>query len=632
MHILIFIFSLSISYAIFVGLFLHGILFKKQKLSSCEMITSPLVGEIDPKGRVRGSSVLQYGRVTESRKRWCILNSATLISAILAFANPSPAATRRPLPQGERYSLAFICILLFSLLSVPSVSAEVYEVVDTSLEADSQSIGGTETIITDTEIKDYQETFLKDALPYTPSVILNSAGTLGRAVDFSIRGARSSQNLVLVDGIYVNDPASGGGADLSNFLNADMERIEILPGPQNLSYGPGALGGVVQLIPKRGHGKPSVKALGEGGSFRTKYGTLIAQGEEGALQFSTTLAGFRRGPSSFTNPLHGNRQSDRYRNGTFSSRVGYAITDNWEVEGTLRYLEGKTQFDSLQFVAQENAFLPFKAPNFSTNKTLLASLENKWGNEKWDHSLKATYSHILRKTEMPSFHNQTLGEHPMIIYRADVKINCKNTLTTGFEGGQERAKEAGFHKRNHGGIYVIHLYKLFENTELKGGIRSDQYQSLGNRVTFNIGADQKVASTTTLRASYGTNFKPPVLSDLFQKNLPWQIPNPFLKPEKSRSVEAGLDQTFWEEKVKMNLTGFLTQIEHVVLSRLTSGGKWQRYNGGNRNTKGFEIAFSLSPEKTIELKTAFTFTHSRDLPSNTKSPLIPGFKGAGGIF
>lgn len=528
-----------------------------------------------------------------------------------------------------------IPIYLFSILSllvVPPAFAEVYEVIDTSLEADSQVVGGTETIITDTEIKDYQETFLKDSLPYAPSVILNSAGTLGRTVDFSIRGARSPQNLVLVDGIYVNDPAAGGGVDLSNFLNADMERIEVRPGPQNLSYGPGALGGVVQLIPKRGRGKPSVKALGEGGSFRTRYGTLIAQGEKGPLQFSTTLAGFQRGPSSFTNPLHGNRQSDRYRNGTFSSRVGYAITDNWEVEGTLRYLEGKTQFDSPRFVAQENAFLPFKAPNFSTNKTLLASLESKWGTETWDHSLKATYSHILRKTEMPSFHNQTLGEHPMIIYRSDFKMNCKNTLTAGVEGGQERAKEVGFHKRTHGGIYAIHLYKPFETTELKGGIRSDQYQSLGNRVTFNIGADQKVTPTTILRASFGTNFKPPVLSDLFQKNLPWQIPNPFLKPEKSRSVEAGLDKTFWEEKVKMSVTGFLTQIEHITLSRLVAGGKWQRYNGGHRNTKGIEFAFSLSPEKTIEMKTAFTFTHSRDFPGDAKSPFIPAFKGAGGVL
>ena len=154
---------------------------------------------------------------------------------------------------------------------------------------------------------------------------------------------------------------------------------------------------------------------------------------------------------------------------------------------------------------------------------------------------------------------------------SEVEINSQNTFMGGFDGGQERAHEPSLHKRSHGGIYLIHTFKPFETTALKGGIRVDRYQHLGNRVTFNVGADQKVTSTTTLRASYGTNFKPPALSDLFQKNL-WQIPNPHLKPEKSRSLEAGFDQTFCEDKVKASLTGFLTRIEQITLSRRLPAG------------------------------------------------------------
>ena len=184
-----------------------------------------------------------------------------------------------------------------------------------------------------------------------------------------------------------------------------------------MAYGPGALGGVIQLIPKKGHGKPSVKALGEGGSFRTKYGAITAQGEEGPLQFSATAAGFQRGPSPFTNPIHGNRQSDRYRNGTLSSRVGYALTDNWEIEGLVRYSEGRVQVDDTLFVEKEKARLPFLAKNFSDSQILLSSLENKWGNEGWDHSLKASYSRTRLKSTTPTFHNATIGEHPYIIYR-----------------------------------------------------------------------------------------------------------------------------------------------------------------------------------------------------------------------
>lgn len=523
--------------------------------------------------------------------------------------------------------MRYLYLFGFIFLSHTSLKAdthEVYEVTSTSIPS-AESTGGYETVIKDTEIEEYQEVFLKDALPYAPSILLNSRGTTGRQVDFSIRGARSSQNLVLMDGIMVNDPAFGGSADLSDFLNTDLERIEFLPGPQNLVYGPGALGGVVQLIPKRGQGAASLKAHGEGGSFRTRYGTLTGQGEEGPLQFSVTAAGFGRGPSSFTNQLHGNRQSDRYRNETLSSRVNYALTDNWEIEGLLRFIEGKVQFDDQP---QE---LPTIAKNFTDFKTLLTSLENKWGYECVDHSLKLMYSRFERHTKMPSFHNDSLGEHPLFLYHSDLTLNTQNKLLVGCEGGQERAKAVELHTRSHGGIFLIHTFKPFESTALKGGIRGDHYQSLGSYPTFNVGADQKVTETTTLRTSYGTNFKPPVLSDLYQKNLLWTIPNPFLKPEKSRSFEAGVDQTFCKERAKLSLTGFITRIEKITLSRRISTGKSQRVNGGKRITKGFEIAFSLSPLKTVQITTAFTLTRARDFPEKKKSPLIPSFKGAGGI-
>jgi vitamin B12 transporter len=515
--------------------------------------------------------------------------------------------------------------LFLSTFIIPTlVYAETYEVIDTPLPTPSETVGGHETFIDHKEMETYQETFLKEALTYTPSVMSYSIGPLGRQTDFSIRGARSAQNLVLVDGIYVNDPAAGGGVDLSNFLNADLERIEVLPGPQSLAYGPGALGGVIQLIPKKGQGKPCLKAHAEGGSFRTRYGSLTAQGEEGPLQFSTTVAGFGRGPDAFTNPLHGNRQSDRYRNGTVSSRVGYALTDNWEVEGLIRYGEGKVQFDDVKNK------LPFTAQNFTDTQTTLASLDNKWGDEDWEHSLKATYSRIRSETTMPTYHNATIGEHPALIYRSSYKVNERNTLIGGVEGGQERAQNAHLYKRSHGGVYLIHTYKPFDATLLKGGLRGDSYQSLGNRLTFNVGADQSITSTTLLRASYGTNFKPPTLSDLFQKG-PSAEPNPQLKPEKSQSVEAGIDQIFFDQKLTASLTGFFNWIDHITLSRRLPNGKWKRVNGEQRVAKGLEAAFLLKPIKTIEMKVALTYTHSRDYPHKTKSPLFPTFKGAGGI-
>lgn len=531
--------------------------------------------------------------------------------------------------------MPFPRLLLYILTSAASFpvfaqTENTYEVVDTPLTGSSETVGSHETFIDKKEIETYQEIFLKNSLPYSPSINVNAMGPVGRKVDFSIRGARSSQNLVLLDGIYLNDPATGGGVDLSNFLNADLEKIEILPGPQALAYGPGALGGVVQLVPKRGHGKPSLKGIAEGGSYKTAYGTVTGQGEEGPLQFSATIAGFNRGPGSFVNHLHGNRQSDQYKNGTLSSRIGYALTDHWAIEGLVRYFEGRVKFDGDEFSTRENAFIPVVARNFTDTKTLLASLDNVWGDETWEHSLKATYSRTQRKSTTPTYHDSTLGEHPLFLYQSEIKINNQNKTMIGLEGGQERATEPSLHKRNHGGLFLIHFFKPFETTELKGGVRLDKYQSLGNRVTFNVGADQKITNTTALRASVGNNFKAPVLSDLFQTTQ-WGIPNPDLKPEKSRSVEAGIDQTFFDDKAKASLTGFFNEIDHIALSRRLSNGKYQRFNGEKRVAKGAEVALSLKPIPALECKIALTATHTRDFPRKHTAPLIPEFKGAGGL-
>lgn len=509
---------------------------------------------------------------------------------------------------------------------------EVYEVTALRPVETLEAVGNTETIIPQQDIEKFQEIFLKESLPYAPSIQVNSSGPVGRGVDFFIRGARSAQNLVLVDGIYINNPASGGGVDLSNFLNADMEKIEILPGPQALVYGPGALGGVIQLIPKKGQGNPSLKVTGEGGSFKTRYGTLTGQGEKGPLQFSATLAGFGRGPAPFVNPLHDNLQSDRYRNGTVSSRVGYALSDNWEIEGIIRYIEAKVQFDEPQLFPDKNIFLPIRDNNFTNTKTFLSSLENKWGGEHIDHSLKLSYPHFEQSTKTPKSHSKTIGSHPVLAYISEIKINSKNTLLPGLDLGQEQAEITKKHTRRHGGIFLINTYKPFKSTALKGGIRGDQYESLGGNLTFNVGIVHTVFSSTTLRASYGTNFKPPTLSDLFQQNLLWQVPNPNLMPEKSQSVDAGLDQTFWEKKGQFSLTAFLTQIDKITLSKSLMNGKWQRYNGGRRITQGIEIYLGFNPIKDIEIKTSFTINHARDYPGKVPSPLIPLFKGTGEVY
>jgi len=512
------------------------------------------------------------------------------------------------------------CLLWFVS---PAWAGKVYEVVAPPLVTPPSA---EDTHISAKEIHEYQEIFLKDALPYSPSVTFVSNGPTGQQTGLYIRGATTSQNLVLVDDIYVNNPAApGSGAEISQFLNADMETLEVLPGPQALAYGPGALGGVVIMKPKKGKGKPSLKVHGEGGSFKTRYGYLTTQGEHDRFQFASTLSGFGRGPAPFTNPLHGNRQADNYTNETVTGRLGYAVTDNWEVEGLVRYTEGRVQYNDTQQVG--SFYVPVEAQNFTETDMVLSSLENRWGGESMEHSLKATYFKSNSQNITPFGQNTTTGAHPLGIYRMEAKLHPRHTLLGGLMGGQERATQATLYTRNHGGIYAIYLFKPWDSLTLEGGLRGDQYQHLGGRGTYNLRAAYDLTCTTRLRVGYGTNFKPPTLSDLFQTG-PFAVPNPSLQPEIGKSVEVGIDQSLFHTCVGIHLTGFLNRIDQIALSRQVAGGGWQKYNGSRRDIQGLELSLPIKLLKTLEMKPMITLTRARDFPGDVTSPLIPTFKGA----
>jgi len=167
---------------------------------------------------------------------------------------------------------------------------------------------------------------------------------------------------------------------------------------------------------------------------------------------------------------------------------------------------------------------------------------------------------------------------------------------------------------------------------LKAGIRGDKFEGSEGKITFTLGVDQKVMKETKLRASCGNNFKPPTLSDLFQQNLLWQVPNPHLKPEKSLSFDGGVDQSFCNKKIKASLTGFYTRIDKVILSGRLANNKWQRYNGLLRVSRGLEAALDFNLPQDFEIKAALTLNHARDYPGNQKASFIPLFKGAGELY
>ena len=132
-----------------------------------------------------------------------------------------------------------------------------------------QRAGSAITVITAEEIAQTSLRSVDDLFRRVPGVSLTQAGGPGQVETVRIRGGDVRHTLVLVDGIRVNDPSSTGREfDFANLVLADIERIEVLRGPQSALYGSDAMGGVINIITKRGRGAPKATIAVEGGSHR----------------------------------------------------------------------------------------------------------------------------------------------------------------------------------------------------------------------------------------------------------------------------------------------------------------------------------------------------------------------------
>ncbi len=129
-------------------------------------------------------------------------------------------------------------------------------------------VGSAVTVITRQELEDRQIRQLSDVLREVPGVAVNRTGPAGRTTQIRIRGSESNQTLVLIDGVEVNDPSSGSEFDFAHLMADDIERIEVLRGPQSALYGSDAIGGVVNIVTRRGEGPVGGHRLGGGRRLR----------------------------------------------------------------------------------------------------------------------------------------------------------------------------------------------------------------------------------------------------------------------------------------------------------------------------------------------------------------------------
>lgn len=399
------------------------------------------------------------------------------------------------------------------------------------------------TVITREEIETQQWHYVNDALRQVPGLVLAQSGSPGKVTSVFLRGAGSSQVLVMLDGVPLNSPYFGG-INFEDLTTDNIERIEVIKGPQSPLYGSDSIGGVIQIFTRRGSGPAQIHAGFEGGSFQTFREKAGISGGENNVNYSLE---FSRQDSD------GILQNDEFNETVFSGRAGY----NWNNGNSIDFT-GHI-FDSNAGLPFDFVLLPALLQNQDTNTKLFSTNFGHHSGNLMNLNVLFTVADRDYHYENPENTFAPIQDNAstsyQITFQNDFQLSETNTLSAGYEYEHESVEASDSNGPSLDQIIENHGLFVQEKLEIQrfiltAGARYDHFNSFGDTVNPRIGVAYKIAESFKLRGSYGRGFRAPSAGDLA---FPF-YGNPNLKPEKSESWEVGVD--------------------HYLGSRTTISGSW----------------------------------------------------------
>lgn len=420
-------------------------------------------------------------------------------------------------------------------------------------------IGSSVSIISADDIEKLGFDFAADAIASAPGVTVNQNGSLGGLATVSIRGAATAQTLVLIDGIPVNDSSTvNGGFDFARLDTENIERIEILKGPQSTLWGTDAIGGVVSIITKEAEPGPGGSAFAEIGSFNTVRGGASIGNANETGEFRLALTGSSSDGISKADENNGNSEEDPYEAFTLSAKGGLNFGDA-RLAADVLWSDAESEFDSFVFGQQGNVGdgeQLNQTEELSGNISFSAPLLNG----RLENLLVAGYSEITRENftnGAPSFDGE--GDRSILRYQGTLNINDANTLAFGAEREETTTQDE---ETSINGLFVLHELQASEKLTLTGGLRVDDHSSFGTETTARVAAAFNPRPQFTLRASWGQGFKAPTLLQLSGGGF--TLPNPNLQPETSEAFDAGIEWRAPDGHSELGLTVFSADIRDQI--------------------------------------------------------------------
>ncbi|MCK6442612.1 TonB-dependent receptor plug domain-containing protein [Elstera cyanobacteriorum] len=499
----------------------------------------------------------------------------------------------------------------------PADSVTVLEPVNVTaqrLPSRSAETGSAVTVITPTEIEKRGSVEVLDLLKRAPGVAVARNGGFGATANLRIRGSDVGQVLVLIDGVRVNDAADASAAyDFAGLTADSVERIEVLRGPQSALYGNDAMGGVVNIITKKGRGPAKITAMTEAGSYQTFRQQAGISGAQDGFDYALTAAhsqtkGFSR--------IYAGPEKDGAEQASITGRGGYRFNETFRlgVSGGYQHLESDFDPSATR-----------DGPAVATSKKLFGRVDGTATllDGRFENILSLTASDTDRDYDEPlgfyrtsRYEGQTYGAE----YQGNLTLFGQDVLTGGLSTRTDKARTTTNGKagprfsQDTNSVFGQYKWKATEAFTVTLGGRYDDVESFGGKGTYRLTGAYRIASTgTTLRASYGTGAKAPTL---FQRFDPL-YGNRALDLETNKGFDAGIEQ-----EIGKTLT-VSAGVFHTRYRNLIQYQGLGYTNIGRATMRGAEFGVTWKPLSDLSLAANYTYLEAEDGSTDQRLPRRP---------
>ena len=522
----------------------------------------------------------------------------------------------------KHYSAAFaLAVSSFSAQVISDTNAEIEEVLVSAslIPITASRSANAVTVIDRAQLRNRATVSLSNILRDVPGFSVSQVGVLGSQTQIRVRGAEANHLLVTIDGVEANDPSQGDEFSWGTLTASDIERIEIIRGPQSSLRGSDAVAGVVNIITRSAE-KSSVGLFLESGSWATHHSGFNIGHKQGDFDIRFGLSHIE---SEGDNIARTGDENDGYRNTTYNIRSGLKLSDQMDISFAARQSDGMNQFDA------DNDF-----DGLIEDQDRVSEFENSTMRFQGDYSSKdSTWQHKVlisqSKSDNTAFADKAKGNVTAstkdqiqyigsftwdqgaqniaaLVEREEEDWMQRGEITWGvYDPNQDRERDTD-------SVAVEYRTDINDHLTLAASARHDDNSEFDSAKTYRAEAIYQLTEAIRLRGAVGTAVKNPTFTERFGFYTNF-IGNPNLIPEESTSWELGADQLIMDGDLTLSLTIFDAELENeidgFVYDPATFAYTSSNINGTSER-KGAELSAVGNISESMSLSAAYTYTDS----------------------